>query len=125
MSLQLPRDIELSIIKKFDIDTRIKANIIHKLKIPNDFSEHLNALNLKRQMSFELRARNETSHMVTLQLYTGKSYQCYYDETERDYLWYFVDTNNTTTHYRYPYLLTIYPPKSQRMRSLQSVTAPA
>jgi hypothetical protein len=118
MSLQLPRDIELSIIKKFDIDTRIKTNIIHRLQVPNDLSQKLNSLNLLRKLSFELRSRNETSHMVTLQFYPGKFYQCYYDETEHDYLWYFVDTNNTTTHYRYPYLLTIYPPKSQRMSSL-------
>ncbi len=30
----LPRDIHLQVIKHFDIDTRIKTGIIHKLKVP-------------------------------------------------------------------------------------------
>lgn len=38
----LPRDMQLRIVSKFDIDTRIKCGIIHKLKIPNQLQSQLN-----------------------------------------------------------------------------------
>ena len=37
----LPRDIQLAIIKNFDMDTRIKLGIIFKLKIPDHIKKKL------------------------------------------------------------------------------------
>ncbi len=38
---QLPRDVQLNIIKYFDMDTRIKCGIIGKLKVSTAFLENL------------------------------------------------------------------------------------
>jgi hypothetical protein len=40
----LPRDVQLNIIKCFDIDTRIKAGLVFKLKIPIDIQKRLEAI---------------------------------------------------------------------------------
>ena len=37
----IPRDVQLAIIKKFDIDTRIKTNMILKLRVPQDIKDRL------------------------------------------------------------------------------------
>jgi hypothetical protein len=112
---QLPRDLQLSVIKHFDIDTRIKTNIIHKLNIPIDFSIKLNSLNLMRTLSFELRSRQETTHIVTLRISPSKFYVCYFDNAKNSCYWYYVDSTNSATQYGCPYLAMIYPPPSQRM----------
>jgi hypothetical protein len=51
----LPRDVQLTVIQKFDIDTRVKTKIIHKLKIPCEFSIKLNSLNMQRRLSYVLQ----------------------------------------------------------------------
>jgi hypothetical protein len=112
---QLPRDLQLSVIKHFDIDTRIKTNIIHKLKIPIEFSIKLNSLNLMRTLSYELRSRQETTHIVTLRVSTSKSYECYFDNAKNSCYWYYVDSTNSAAHYGFSYLKMIYPAPSQRM----------
>lgn len=114
---QLPRDIQLSVIKEFDIDTRIKTNIIHKLKIPIDFSIKLNSLNLMRTLSFELRSRQETTRIVTLRISPSKHYACYFNNAESSCYWYYVDSTSSVTQHGFPYLAMIYPPPSQRMTS--------
>jgi len=40
--MEFPRDIEMNIIRKLDIDSRIKLGIFTKLKIPNLFVNELN-----------------------------------------------------------------------------------
>jgi plasmid maintenance system killer protein len=111
----LPRDIQLSIIQKFDIDTRIKTNVIHKLQVPVELSIKLNSLNLKRKLSFELRVRDERTHIVTLKLSPTKHYECYYNDKDNMYSWYYVDLSSATQNYGFPYLLMLYPPPRQRM----------
>ncbi len=42
----LPRDLQLNVIKKMDIDTRVKLGIVFKLKVPEKVKEKLaNVLN--------------------------------------------------------------------------------
>lgn len=105
----LPQDIQLCIIQKFDIDARIKTKVIHRLQVPIELSKKLNSLNLKRQFSFELRLRNETTHIVTLKLSPNKHYECYYDDKDM-YCWYYVDLSTATQNSGFPYLLMLYPP---------------
>ena len=40
----LPRDLQLHVIKKFDMDTRIKTGIIGKLKVPENLVKDLEKL---------------------------------------------------------------------------------
>jgi hypothetical protein len=40
----LPRDLQLLVIKKFDMDTRIKTGIIEKLKVPESLMKTLEKL---------------------------------------------------------------------------------
>ena len=40
---ELPRDVQLQVIKKFDMDTRIKCGIIGRLHIPNTVKRHISA----------------------------------------------------------------------------------
>jgi hypothetical protein len=42
--IDLPRDIQLHIVKKFDMDTRIKAGMVFKLKVPTEVKERLAAI---------------------------------------------------------------------------------
>lgn len=112
---QLPRDLQLSVIKRFDIDTRIKTKLIHKLKVPTDLSEKLNSLNQKRKLSFELRLREESTHIVTLRLGSHKFYECYYDKNDNELYWYYVDSTSYATQYAFPYLCMIYPLQTRRM----------
>jgi hypothetical protein len=111
----LPRDIQLSIIQKFDIDARIKTKVIHKLQVPIELSIKLNSLNLMRKLSFELRLRGETTHIVTLKLTPTKYYECYYDNKNNMYRWYYLDTTTQTQNYGFPHLLMLYPPPQQSM----------
>lgn len=37
----LPRDIQLAIIQKFDMDTRIKTGLVFKIKVPENIKQHL------------------------------------------------------------------------------------
>ncbi len=47
---ELPRDLQLNIIKHFDIDTRIKCGIIGKLKICTAFLENLKIPQITRKL---------------------------------------------------------------------------
>lgn len=38
---ELPRDVQLQVIKKFDMDTRIKCGIIGRLHIPSAVKKHI------------------------------------------------------------------------------------
>lgn len=115
---RIPRELQLSIIKQFDIDARIKTNIIHKLKIPSELSSKLNTINRIRKLNYDLRKFNETNLIVTLQLSRYKSYECYYDYINNGQYWYYVDTSNTASFHGFPYLSVIYPPANQRVGCL-------
>lgn len=112
---RIPRDLQLSIIKQFDIDARIKTNIIHKLKIPCELLNKLNNINRIRKLNYDLRKFNETNLIVTVPLSRYKSYECYYDYINKGHYWYYVDTSNTASFNDFPYLSVIYPPANQRM----------
>jgi hypothetical protein len=44
----LPRDLQLLVIKKFDMDTRIKTGIIGKLKVPESLMNTLEKLQIPK-----------------------------------------------------------------------------
>lgn len=44
----LPRDLQLSIIKNFDMDTRIKTGIIGKLKVPENLIKTLEKVQIPK-----------------------------------------------------------------------------
>lgn len=43
MFLFLPRDIQLEIVKRFDMDARIKAGIVHRLRVPRRLADAIGA----------------------------------------------------------------------------------
>jgi hypothetical protein len=86
---ELPRDVHLSIVKHFDIDTRIKTKLIGKLKIPPSFFLKLDK-NLKQRLEIDY---TESSHVVTICITGTKFYECYYDVFENQQYWYFVNDN--------------------------------
>jgi hypothetical protein len=47
----LPRDLQLAVIKNFDMDTRIKTGIIGKLKVPEKLKKALGKLRTPRRFA--------------------------------------------------------------------------
>jgi hypothetical protein len=91
---QLPRDIQLFIIKQFDIDARIKTGIIGRIKIPNKLHEKLD-----QYLKTRILQRYEDL-LAWVRISSHKYYMCY-DETKygvKDLYWYIVDTRNHEWH---------------------------
>jgi hypothetical protein len=105
MSYQnLPRDTQLLIIQKFDMDTRIKTKIIGKLKIPQSLIERLETYNKTCIANYKKRLTGDTTHVITLNIGPSKYYECYYDIYDNQEYWYMVTTQVDV----YPSLRMIY-----------------
>ena len=100
----LPRDTKLLIIRKFDMDTRIKMKIIGKLKVPDALVQRLETYNKTYITNYEERLKGNTTHVITLDIDRNKKYECYYDMQDDQSYWYM-----STTATVYPSLIRIYP----------------
>lgn len=97
MSFQLlPIDIQLLIIDKLDIDTRIKANIVRKIKVPPSLLEKLESFNKVYSANYTKRITSESSHVVTLNIGQNKMYECYYHTKDDHAYWYAVSVQDNT-----------------------------
>lgn len=89
---QFPRDVELSIIKNFDMDTRIKTGIIGKLTVPDTIAMCLERIIFQKNDNIKCREKDKLSgHIVTFPLSRYKYYECYYDDSDHNMYWYFVE----------------------------------
>ena len=70
----LPRDVQLQIIKWFDMETRIKTGIIFKLSVPVAFKKRLHKLCVHHSFAYDPEHHLD----VTLQ-YLSKPYAIYLD----------------------------------------------
>jgi hypothetical protein len=62
--MELPRDIELQLIKRFDIDTRIKTGVVFKLRFPKDLTESLDKLCNAKAASYKDYLKGPGTRMV-------------------------------------------------------------
>ena len=100
----IPRDTQLLIMAKFDMETRIKMNIIGKLKVPELLVEKLETYNRTYVTNYEERLKGTTTHVITLDIDHNKKYECYFDMQDNQVYWYM-----STTATVYPSLTRIYP----------------
>lgn len=97
---QLPRDVQLFIIKRLEIDARIKTGIIGRIKIPNKLHEKLDQYLKTRVL------QQYEDLLAWVRISTHKYYMCF-DETKfgvRNLYWYIVDTRNHEWH-----VMSLYP----------------
>lgn len=82
----LPRELQLVIYKKFDIDDRVKLGMIRKLAIPSLLQLYIsNCL----ESALKHRPKN-TSCCVSLHFSPGKYYTCFFDTTQHITYWYYT-----------------------------------
>jgi hypothetical protein len=106
----LPRDIELKVIKYFDMDTRIKTHVIGKLNVPDTLIHRLDRIMTKRKNSIRrLEEDMTTEHVVTFPLSQYKYYECYYDKSENQMYWYLVNTTSMYNGDQFPKLSVLFP----------------
>jgi hypothetical protein len=100
----IPRDTQLLIMAKFDMETRIKMNMIGKLKVPDALVKRLETYNKTYTTNYDERLKGNTTHVITLDIDNNKKYECYYDMQDDQAYWYM-----STTATVYPSLIRIYP----------------
>ena len=101
----VPRDIQLYIVSKFDMDTRIQENVIGKLQVPQTLINFLDNLNTLHIANYKKRLQGETTHVVTLQIQPDKFYECYHDIYDCQTYWY-ISITKINVH---PKLIMVYP----------------
>lgn len=91
--MNLPRDIQLSIIRRFDIDTRIKTSVIGRLQVPDLFltkltsilHAHINAIKIIKETP------KDDVHILTTTIYENddckKSFMYYFDMLDNVVYW--------------------------------------
>lgn len=101
---ELPRELIVKLMKMSDMETRIKARIIHRLVISDDLSRKIKANLEQRIQLFE-------TNMVVIPIDDRKQYECYYDEEYERHFWYFsfATCNNFIETYSYPNIELLYP----------------
>lgn len=68
---KLPRDVQLSIIKRFDIETRAKAGIVFKMRLNNNIVDRLDKINAFKMHVVLLGGGEEMEWLLT------HPYNCY------------------------------------------------
>lgn len=99
---ELPRDVMIKVMQHSDMETRVKAGMIHRLKIP-DF------LTRKLDVYINQRLTSLCTNIIIIPISQRKHYECYYDQGYDRYFWYFVDATNTHDAYEYPDTELLYP----------------
>lgn len=91
----LPRDVVLNVIKHFDMEARIKTNIIGKLYVPDTVTYLIERVISQKKDNFKRRKEHNISgHVVTFPLPHDKYYECYYDDSDHNMYWYCVEFTN-------------------------------
>jgi hypothetical protein len=85
--VNLPRELQLYVFKHFDMDTRIKTGIIHKLRVPKSLINKLENYIAKRTYN---KITGNTMVLVTLPIDPMKNYKCFF-ETTNQLVWFFVN----------------------------------
>lgn len=84
---KLPRELQLLVFKKLDMDARINHGIIRKLAVPA-----LLQLRISNCVQNALRHHpKNTNCCVSLHFSPGKYYTCFFDTSEHITYWYFTD----------------------------------
>lgn len=94
----LPREILIHVLKcSMDMETRIKAGIIHPLKVPQSLLDKLNG-------HIAHRLQGMKTHDLSVPITAEKCYKCYYGEEYKSYFWYLAEVNMLSYTLMYPKL---------------------
>jgi hypothetical protein len=80
---ELPRDLQLNVIQKFDMDTRIKAGIIGKLRVPPQLNIAITkSLNMRSKIpAWCLEKYVSQRRAILLPINDRCAYEMYYDRS--------------------------------------------